>query len=239
MTGATRIRRVAGGLQLLQNGTVLSELRHQPGPTHSVFDILAALVRILAPTGPVGILGFGAGSIVAPLRHLGFDRPLAAVDLDPAGYRLFQVHCAGWAGCITWEEADALDWLERQHPPFAALVEDLSVPIDNDVFKPAASARLLPERVREHLLPGGVAVFNLVPDPDGMLPGMDVIRRCFNAVRIVAYDGFVNATVVAGNALPAAPVLGRQLQSALRQLGSRRAGAVRVSARAPGPLNPR
>jgi len=239
VTAVTRIRRVSGGLQLLQNGTVLSELRHQPGPTHSVFDVLAVLVQILAPPGPVGILGFGAGSIVAPLRYLGFLRPLAAVDLDPVGHQLFTRHCAAWSGTVSWEEADALRWLQRQRTPFAALVEDLSVPIGDDVFKPAALACLLPAQVRSRLLPSGVAVFNLVPDPDGRLPGMEEIRRNFDAVRIVSYEGFVNATVIAGTSLPSAQVLGRRLHSGLRQLGSERAGAVRVSARAPDGINPR
>ena len=45
------------GLRLSQHGVVISEMRTAAGPTHSVFDVLAALVPLLAPRGRVGVLG--------------------------------------------------------------------------------------------------------------------------------------------------------------------------------------
>jgi hypothetical protein len=46
------------GLRLSQHGVVISELRTTPGPTHSVVDVLAALIAVLAPAGRIGVLGF-------------------------------------------------------------------------------------------------------------------------------------------------------------------------------------
>ncbi|MEC9081308.1 MAG: hypothetical protein VYE44_05980, partial [Verrucomicrobiota bacterium] len=59
------------GARLVQNGSVLSEVLAQPGPTNSVFDALAALVRLFSPGARVGLLGFAGGGIIAPLRAMG------------------------------------------------------------------------------------------------------------------------------------------------------------------------
>ena len=51
------------GLRLSQHGVVISEMRATPGPTHSVFDVLAALVAVLMPAGRIGVLGFAGGGM--------------------------------------------------------------------------------------------------------------------------------------------------------------------------------
>ena len=81
------------GLRLSQHGVVISELRATPGPTHSVFDVLAALVAVLKPAGRVGVLGFAGGSMMAPLRCLGVESEIHSVDLERTGYDLFRRHC--------------------------------------------------------------------------------------------------------------------------------------------------
>lgn len=167
----TRVVPVPGGIRLAQGDVVLSELRLLPGPTHSVFDVLASLVHRLAPPGEVAVLGFGAGGILAPMRALGCDRPLHAVDVDATGHRLFRQWCPAWAEDVAWRQADATAWLRGQRGGFACVLEDLSEPRDGDVHKPADCRRTLPRLIGRRLGRGGVAVFNLVPDADGSWPG--------------------------------------------------------------------
>ena len=57
------------GARLVQNGSVLSEVLSEPGPTQSVFDILAAAI-MLNNKNRVGILGFAAGGLIGPLRSM-------------------------------------------------------------------------------------------------------------------------------------------------------------------------
>jgi len=74
------------GLRLSQHGVVISELRTSPGPTHSVFDVLAATIAVLAPKNRIGVLGFAGGGMMSPLRGLGVEAAIDSVDLDRAGY---------------------------------------------------------------------------------------------------------------------------------------------------------
>ena len=50
------VERTRRGVRLLQNGSVLSEVLSKPGATDSVFDVLAAAVRLFSPGDCVGIL---------------------------------------------------------------------------------------------------------------------------------------------------------------------------------------
>ena len=65
-----RIKRTRRGAQMLQGGAILSEILAEPAATHSVFDLLAALVHLLAPGPRVAMLGFAGGGMLAPLRAL-------------------------------------------------------------------------------------------------------------------------------------------------------------------------
>lgn len=225
----TRVVKVPGGIRLAQGPVVLSELRWMPGPTHSVFDVLGALIHRLAPSGHVAVLGFAAGGLVAPLRALGGPRRMEGVDLDPAGHALFCRGCPDWARDIDWFEADAARWLALRRRRYAGLVEDLSEPRAGDVHKPAACRVQMPRLIRRRLAPGGVAVFNLVPDEDGTWPGLAESGRLFGGLMEVRYDGYQNRTVVAGDDLPAVAVVGRWLQGDLGRMGSRLAGRTWVA----------
>lgn len=225
----TRVVPVPGGIRLAQGEVVLSELRLLPGPTHSVFDVLASLMHRLAPPGEVAVLGFGAGGIMAPLRALGWDRSLRAVDVDATGHRLFQQWCPAWAEGVDWRESDATAWLRGQRRPFACVLEDLSEPRDGDVHKPVDCWRTLPRLIRRRLGPGGVALFNLVPDADGSWPGLDEVLCLYPCFVEVCYGEYVNRTLVAGRRLPGTGVVGRWLQADLRGMGSVLAGRTRVS----------
>jgi hypothetical protein len=219
----------AGGLRLSQHGVVISELRSTPSPTHSVFDVLAALIFRLAPPGRVGLLGFAGGGLMAPLRHLGWDRPLDTVDLDEASYALFQQHCGSWTSPVNWERGDAVGWLERQRARFACLIEDLSIAEAGDVVKPQVTWRGLPGLVRRRLAPEGIALFNLLPPPGGQWePELGKMAAGFRRARVVELDGYENRILVGGTRLATGAVLGRTLRATLRELGSQQADQVRV-----------
>jgi len=219
------------GLRLVEHGVVISELRTSPGPTHSVFDVLAALTSVLHPAGRIGVLGFAGGGMMAPLRSLGVTSTIESVDLDRTGYDLFTQHCEKWPGPVRWQHGDAVTWLRRQRQKFGMLIEDLSVPAQGDVIKPAVSWSVLPELIYSQLKPGGVAVFNLMLPPRGAWnPDLRRIASLFREARVVDFDEFENRILIAGDALPSASELGRKLRLALRQLRSRQAERIHLRA---------
>jgi hypothetical protein len=223
------IRPTKNGLRLSQHGVVISELRTSPGPTHSVFDVLAAVMAVLAPPGRIGVLGFAGGGMMAPLRRLGVEAEIDSVDLDRAGYDLFREHCASWAGGVNWQQADAVDWLRRQRRGFGLLLDDLSVPQNGDVGKPDISWNVLPRLMRQRLRPGGFGVFNLLPAAGGSRHlDLNQILRSFGAARIIHLAEFENRILITGDTLPSARRLGAQLRRALAELKSRQAGRIQV-----------
>jgi hypothetical protein len=224
-----QVTRTKHGLRLSQHGVVISELRTSPGPTHSVFDVLAAMIMILRPSGRVGVLGFAGGGMLAPLHGLGLRTELVTVDLDQSSYGLFCENCPEWVAGVRWQRADAVEWLHRQTRKFDLLMDDLSVPWAGDVVKPDISWATVPELIQRRLKPGGVAVLNLMSPPGGRWgPGLARVTRRFQTARIIQLDDFENRILVAGQNLPAARVLGKRLGQALRKLHSRQAGRVHV-----------
>lgn len=230
----TTITPTQHGLRLSQHGVVISELRTSPGPTHSVFDVLAASIAVLAPNARVGVLGFAGGGMMAPLRALGVDAVIDSVDLDRSGYDLFQQHCPQWADGVKWQQADAVAWLRGQSAPFDLLLDDLSVPQDDDVFKPAISWDVLPELMRTRLSPGGVGVFNLLPAAGGTWKS-DLLRLLRHGgwslaqARLIYLDDFENRILITGDSLPAARELGVKLRQSLKQIHSRQAGRIHLA----------
>ena len=225
----TTITPTKHGLRLSQHGVVLSELRTSSGPTHSVFDVLAAIIAVLAPLGRIGVLGFAGGGMMAPLRCLGVDSVIDSVDLDRAGYDLFRRHCPEWVSGVNWEKADAVAWLHRQPRAFSLLMDDLSVPENGDVFKPAISWNGLPKLIRQRLHSRGVGVFNLLPPPGGIRNyDLKRVAGLFGVARIIYLDEFENRILVTGSVLPPARELGLRLRHSLQRLRSRQAGRIHV-----------
>lgn len=226
-----KVSKTRNGLRLSQHGVVISEMRLQPGPTHSLFDALASLVAVLCPKGRVGLLGFAGGGMMAPLRALGWNLPLDAVDLDADAFQLFKRHCHSWSGTLHWHHREASEWLRVQPKrSFDLMVEDLSMPEGGDVFKPAVCWETLPELIRQRLKPDGVAVFNLIKPRNGRWnPGMSTITSQFAEHRFVHLDEFENVILVAGNKLSPAARIGRQVREQLSSIGSRQARKVRVA----------
>lgn len=222
-----KVRKVRGGWRLEQHGCVLSEVLRRPGPTHSVFDLLAAAVHCFSPGPRVSVLGFAAGGLVAPLRMLGGNHQVRGVDLSLDGFRVFRAAALEWAGDVTVEEAEAAAWLRRQRRRFDAIVEDLSVPQDGDVVKPEVSWRVLPAALRAKLAPGGVVITNLLPTPG--MSWRALIAACRTGPGVaVGLDGFHNRILIQGRGMGEAREAGCRLRAALVRLGSRMADGLAV-----------
>lgn len=225
-----KIVRTRRGARMVDGRDVLSEIRASPGPTHSLFDILAASIAGLARGPRFAMLGFAGGGVIAPLRALGFAHPVHAVDLSRQGEPLFRELCGAWAGDVRVSEADAADWLRRSPQPFDVVLEDLTVPAPGGAVKPYISIDELPPLVADHLTPVGVVIVNLLPYP-GMSWSSLVERVAgpHSNVCVVECIDFENRLVVAGPGLPAsARMVASALRRTLRDLGSRQ--ATRISA---------
>ena len=230
-TPVLRLVRDPHGVRLTQHGVLISDLRTSARPTHGLYDILAALaLQVLeAPQKSVALLGFGAGGILAPMKALGWNGRLVAVDTDPSGHDLFLRECPAWGAEVCWSQADAVEWLARQRQRFDLLIEDLSIPQADDIEKPEATWIHLPGLIRDQLAPGGIALFNLLKPSGGTWQqGLAAVGGRFAQKRLVHLDDYENRILIAGQALPDARILSTAVRRALRSIGSRQAIRFRV-----------
>jgi spermidine synthase len=210
---------------------VISEIRDRPGPTHTLFDVLAAGIASLSPGRRVAVLGFAGGGVVAPLRAMRCDAPLRCVDLSLRGERLFRRLAGSWGGEVRVDQDDAVRWLQRQRRRFDCILEDISLPSTPESLgtKPSSSLKELPPLLSRRLAANGVAIVNLLPQPG--VPWGQLVRpyqRHFDHVQVVLFDGYVNRVVVAGHRLGAARDTSRRLRSALHDIESAMAYEVHV-----------
>ena len=209
------------GYRLNQNGSVLSEVLAAPGATNSVFDFLAGLTVIFAGQGDAALLGFAGGGMIAPLRKAGAGTRIYGVDLDLAGHELFRRVSQDWCGEVSFEREDAVTWLERREIPFHVVIEDLSVPTEDDVIKPDVSCGPLPELIRAKLRPGGVVVTNMLKPKrmkwDDFMPGF---ARGHRSACVVHLREFENRIMVAGDFACSVRQLSRRLGKVWRDIGS-------------------
>lgn len=224
-----KVSRTGRGMRISEGDAVVSEAMARPGPTHSVWDLLAAAVVALAEGPRLALLGFAAGGILAPLRAMGWGGTVDAVDLDAWGERLFRSLSSDWCGPVRFRRREAAAWLAARGDRFDAIIEDLSVPAGGGVVKPAVSYTRLPALIRARLAPAGVAVVNTLP-----LGGMgwdEQIRRLAGShreVRVVLFDEYENRVLVLGARLPCARTLSARLRRALRAIGSAQADRLSV-----------
>ncbi len=218
------------GLRLLHGRHTVSEALAQPGPTHSVFDVLGACAALFSSGPRIAILGFAAGGLMAPLRALGSRAQIEGVDLSIEGAHAFRTVAGAWAKPFQVTEGDALRFLQCRALRFDAIIEDLSLQIPGDVTKPPISLSPLPDRIAERLAPEGVAIFNVLPMA-GLRMAQVVNRMAQPLDRsgfVVHFQEFDNRILVLGNGLPQANGFDRVLRGALRELGSRQAERIRV-----------
>ena len=216
-----KIERTRRGARIREDDVVLSEILAKPGPTHSLFDLLAAAIGVLAHGPRIAMLGFAGGGIVAPLRALGCAHPLSCVDLSGEAEPIFRELSSAWAGDVHLDIEDAERWLRRRRGKFDLILEDLSVPSPIGTVKPYVSFDSLPRMIRGRLAPSGVAVTNVLPLPgtswDAMYGRLAMPYARAVAIRLEEYE---NRVVIAGDDLPDARATGQLLRGALQGLGS-------------------
>jgi spermidine synthase len=216
-----KIVRTRRGARIVDDDVILSEIRRDPGPTHSLFDALAACVAALAPGPRFALLGFAGGGMIAPLRARGYDAPVESVDLSRAGEKIFHELSGAWAGAVSVAEQDAAVWLKARRARYDVIVEDLSVPSPGGTVKPYVTFDTMPDLIRARLERTGVAVFNLLPLPgtswDALLMRVAMPHRRAVCVHL---DDYENRFVLAGDALPTAQAASRAIRTALRDIGS-------------------
>jgi len=212
-----RLRRRA---RIVEGDDVLSEILDHPGPTDTLFDVLAACIAAMTPGPRVAILGFAGGGIVAPLRGMGFTAPLTAVDLSLEGHRLFRELSGDWAGQVDVIKADAAQWLQRSKKSYDLILEDLSVPSSQESVKPVISLDTLPDLMRRRLRPGGIAVTNVLPVPGtAWMPLLEHLAAPFPQAQVLLPRQYVNRILLAGR-LPGPRETGRRIREALAHIGS-------------------
>jgi spermidine synthase len=227
---SVRLSPTARGMRLAEAGAVISEVLRRPGPTHSVFDVLAAAVATLGRGPRVALLGFAAGGMLGPLRALGHAGPLVGVDLSREGWPVFRRLCGRWAGRVRLEHAEAGSWLRGRRERFDVIVDDLSVTGRAGVTKPTVSLGELPPLAARRLARGGVVVVNLLPVPGMRLAEIEAaVGRAHREVRVVHLAEFENRILIGGgDDLASARGVSRALGAALRSIGSRTARGLAV-----------
>ncbi len=224
-----RIVKTRHGARVEDGGLVLSEVRSDPGPTHTLFDVLAAAISTRVPGHRVAMLGFAMGGVIAPLRALGFGHPLDAVDLDVSLVAPFRALSEPWCGVVRVDRGEATAWLRAAKHRYDLILEDLSAKVDGEITKPPVSLGVLPMAIRARLKPGGVAVTNVLPVPGRHFA--DVVARIaapFAHAVVVHLERWENRVLIASDADLSAREVGSDLRRALAAIGSAEAHALRV-----------
>lgn len=220
------------GARLVDGECVISEMRAQPGPTHCLFDALAATVPALAAGPRVLMLGFAGGGVMAPLRAAGWNHPVEAVDLDLDGERIFRNMSREWSGSTEVHQADALRWLQ-DHPDrrFDLVMEDLSVRDADLITKPPVSYGPLPGEILRHLAPHGIAVINALPVRGKSWRNLLAeLAAPYGEVVMVVFEQWENRLLIAGPRLWDARTVSRRLRAVLDRIGSRQRKRMSVRA---------
>jgi hypothetical protein len=210
------------GARLLHAGHVVSEILSAAGPTHSLFDVMAACVAVLADGPRLALLGFGGGSIVAPLRALGWRGRIQAVDLSLGAVLAYARVGGPDLGPVRVTIADVVRWLRAQRRPWDAIVEDLSVPHGDDLIMPEACFDPLPALVAARLARRGLAVVNVF-SPGGPAWSATLKRLVPRGLeaRVVHTHEFDHRLLILGRSLPDATHITRSVRAALTSIRSR------------------
>lgn len=224
-----RIVRTRQGARIEQAGLVLSEVLRRPGPTHTLFDVLAAAVAALARGPRAAVLGFAAGGVIAPLRAMGYGHPIEAVDLSLDGESLFRELSAPWCGAVHVHRGEASAWLQRRKQAYDVILEDLSMPTADDVTKPPVSLDVLPALMRVRLRPRGLVVFNVLPVPGRpwtrLLPHL---AAPYQRAQVVLLEEWENRVLLLGDHLESARETSRRIRRTLAAIGSQEATQLSV-----------
>lgn len=212
---------------MVQNGLVLCELPREPGPAHSVWDVMACAVRLFAPGSRMAMLGFAGGGMVGSMRALGCEQEVHGIDLWSGGFEIFREVATDWSGAVNFAHEDAAEWLRRDRVPFDVIVEDLSVPLRDDVVKPSISWMELPALIRRRVKKGGVVINNLLPTPG--ISWANQIEACRVGPGVeVGFENFFNRVLIQGEQVGNARSCGPRLRQLMRELGSELSDSLKI-----------
>ena len=212
---------------MVQNGLVLCELPREPGPAHSVWDVMACAVRLFAPGSRMAMLGFAGGGMVGSMRALGCEQEVHGVDLWSGGFEIFREVATDWSGAVNFAHEDAAEWLRRDRVPFDVIVEDLSVPLRDDVVKPSISWMELPALIRRRVKKGGVVINNLLPTPG--ISWANQIEACRVGPGVeVGFENFFNRVLIQGAQVGNARSCGPRSRQLMRELGSELSDSLKI-----------
>lgn len=214
-------------LTIEEHGCILSELPCYPGPTHSVWDVMASAVALCARGPRLAMLGFSGGGMVGALRALGCDQEIAGVDVWSEGFGLFESIATEWCGPVRFYREDAVDWLRRQRVLYDVIVEDLSISENGDVVKPDASISLLPDLMQKKITGEGIIISNLLPTPGFSWPRLISMVRTGPGI-LVEFESYHNRVLIQGSSVGEVRWAGRFLRRNMRVLGSALAGEIRL-----------
>lgn len=226
-----RVVRTRTGARIERGDLILSEIRGDPGPTDSLFDVLAACVSALVPGHRVALLGFAGGGLVAPLRAMGFGHPFVAVDLSLEFEPLFRELSEPWCGEVDIVQAEASAWLRSQRKRYDLILEDLSADGADGITKPPVSLDVLPELMARRIRPRGIVVTNVLPVPG--IPFTELLPHLaapHAQAHVITMDAWENRVLIAGNDLPSAREVSSDLRRALRAIGSQESYGLAVRA---------
>jgi len=224
-----KVLKTRRGARLLHEGHVVSEVLSSPGPTHSIFDVLAAAACLHDSAQNLALLGFAGGGVVAPLRAMGFDAPIHAVDLWVEAEPVFRQLCGAWAQDVKLTEQDALLWLQEAKQGFDVIVEDLSMQIPNDVTKPDVSLKALPKAIAQKLSKDGLVVVNALPVKGHSWKELTLsLTRPFRHVLEIHVEDFANRILLASRKPLNARQISGHLRFLLEAIGSKLARQISV-----------
>lgn len=226
-----RVVRTRAGARIERGDLILSEIRRDPGPTDSLFDVLAACISALVPGHNVALLGFAGGGLVAPLRAMGFGHPFVAVDLSLEFEPLFRELSEPWCGEVEVVQAEASAWLRGQRARYDLILEDLSADSPDGITKPPVSLDVLPALMASRVREGGMLVTNVLPVPGmpftQLLPHLAAPHE---RAQVITLDAWENRVLLAGPSLGTARETSHALRRALRAIGSQEAYGLNVRA---------
>ncbi|MDZ4805167.1 MAG: hypothetical protein SGI90_09925 [Candidatus Eisenbacteria bacterium] len=198
--GRLEIRVDREGIKLMAHGTLYAVLPPTPEATPPPWLALAAAPWI--PEGglldhPIGLLGYGGGTVARLLRGASPKVEIVGVDLDAEVLRLGRRHLKSAVRGVTIEQAEAREWLARPGPRFGAILDDLYAPKGGWLARPADLVDV-PELARRRLVAGGVYAVNL-RSPSGQVEKqiMIRIRRAFRQIRVIHTLEYAHKVVVA------------------------------------------
>lgn len=165
----------------------------------------AALLRQKAPPKSLLMLGLGGGTALRQLKHFVPSIRITAVEIDSAMVTLARRYMHLDTLDIKVVLGDAYDYIKSCNQTFDAVVDDVYMGGESDVFRPQAHDAPLMDALCQCLKPGGILLANLVTG-HGHRRTQSKVREAFKTkfdqVRTVKPMKGFNETLIGGAAAP-------------------------------------